>query len=75
MPQADSQRERVRRNCTLVVTHRCNLRCSYCYEARKDSRSMSEDTALRVMEREFALAASSSDVDELLFDFLGGEPF
>ena len=59
----------------MVVTHRCNLRCSYCYEARKDSRSMSEDTALRVMEREFALAASSSDVDELLFDFLGGEPF
>lgn len=64
-----------RRNCTLIVTHRCNLNCTYCYEKTKDSRSMSYAVAKGVVEHEFEYALNSLNTDEILFDFLGGEPF
>lgn len=75
MDSAMPQREPRRRNCTLVVTHRCNLRCRYCYETRKDSRSMDFATARTIVERELSRTAELPDADEILFDFLGGEPF
>ena len=63
-----------RRNCTLVVTHRCNLQCRYCYEEYKDSGRMSFMVAREIIQHEFANALTSGTVDEILFDFLGGEP-
>lgn len=64
-----------RRNCTLIVTHQCNLRCRYCYESRKDGNSMSFETARNILEKEFQQGAESPETDEIVFDFLGGEPF
>lgn len=75
MVSVEPQREPRRRNCTLVITHRCNLRCRYCYETRKDARTMTPAMARTIIERELARTAASSDADEILFDFLGGEPF
>ena len=33
------------RYCALCLTHRCNLRCSYCYSDPAPGRLMSEETA------------------------------
>ena len=32
-------------NYTIVVTNKCNLKCSYCYEGEKDYKSMTIETA------------------------------
>src|SRR5690349_5621184 len=60
----------------LTMTHACNLRCSYCYETDKETvklstRRMSVQTAKNIIAAEFT---SSSQLDELEFDFHGGEP-
>ena len=64
-----------RRICTLVITHQCNLRCLYCYEKHKDNSSMSLALAKEIIRNEFLRAEKSDHIDELEFDFLGGEPF
>jgi uncharacterized protein len=63
-----------RRLCMLLVTHQCNLNCVYCYEAFKSGKSMSMETAVRVVTAEFDLVARSGHFDELSIDFMGGEP-
>jgi sulfatase maturation enzyme AslB (radical SAM superfamily) len=53
----------------LVLTAGCNLRCSYCYENDKKSRSISWDVARVALDR--LLASSRTEVRVL---FIGGEP-
>lgn len=57
---------------TLIITHNCNLRCSYCYvnDYTKD-KNMSVDTAKKIIEKEL----ESNKVFFTEFTFLGGEPF
>jgi len=74
MTQAASTKLK-RKTCTLVITHQCNLNCLYCYEKHKDNSSMSVDTAKEIISREFLSAGNSDAIDEIEFDFLGGEPF
>lgn len=53
----------------LVLTHQCNLACSYCYAGEKFNRHMSEDTAWQ------GLKLLLSEDDDLELSFFGGEPF
>ena len=67
-----------RRSCTLMITRRCNLNCSYCYESHKcndTSFDMTFDTAKRILLSEFTFVQASPDFDEIEIDFMGGEPF
>lgn len=53
----------------LVLTHQCNLACSYCYAGEKFNRHMADQTAwegLRLM------LSAGSDME---LSFFGGEPF
>ena len=34
---------------TLVLTHQCNLACTYCYEKHKDNQRMSFDVANQII--------------------------
>ena len=65
----------LRRTCTLVITHSCNLNCVYCYEKYKSDKSMPLDLAKEIIRKEFGLVKNSPDFDEIEFDFMGGEPF
>jgi uncharacterized protein len=53
----------------LVLTHQCNLACSYCYAGEKFNKHMSEETALEGLEMLF------SGQGDLELSFFGGEPF
>lgn len=56
---------------TLNLTHKCNLRCTYCYAGRQNSSDMSEAIA----EQSVAFACSITPLEETLeFSFFGGEP-
>jgi len=62
----------MKRKCTLLITHSCNLNCVYCYEHHKSSARMSLETARRILQQELT---SSNPVSEGIdFHFLGGEP-
>lgn len=64
-----------RRTCMLMVTHSCNLNCSYCYEQFKcANKEMTFETAKRIIEDEFELVRRDNRFDELEIDFMGGEP-
>lgn len=64
----------VRRLCMLMVTHACNLNCTYCYEAFKSDRKMSLPLAKRIIEKEAGIVRNSPLYRELEIDFMGGEP-
>jgi len=64
---------------TLVLTHECNLACSYCYTGEKFRRDMDWETAKRSVDLAFAEHRPRvpwADVDETPVDvgFFGGEP-
>lgn len=60
----------MKRSILLLISHNCNLACRYCYERFKDSRKMSVDDALEILEAEF-----SDNAEEITnVDLLGGEP-
>lgn len=54
---------------TLVLTHACNLRCTYCYTGEKKSVHMTPATAARALDLAFATAKAPIQVS-----FFGGEP-
>lgn len=66
---------------TFIVTHQCNLRCTYCYEHNKSDRKMSLETAKKCVDLLFAGDAGNSelvndtDAHGLIIEFIGGEPF
>ncbi|MEN6450200.1 MAG: radical SAM protein, partial [Thermoguttaceae bacterium] len=55
----------------LMVTHRCNLRCSYCYMGRQSARSMPLETGRAAIRRAIR-SIRPGGVFEL--GFLGGVP-
>jgi uncharacterized protein len=55
----------------LMVTHACNLRCSYCYTGTKTGRPMSPTVGRAAIER---AAASIHPGGTLELGFFGGEP-
>lgn len=66
------------RICSLMVTHRCNLNCVYCFEKYKGiGRSMMTfETAKDILTKEFNLFANMKRDPEERFaiEFFGGEP-
>ena len=44
---------------TFIVTHQCNLRCSYCYETHKGDGKMSLETAQKCVDLLFSEDAKS----------------
>lgn len=68
------------KNVTFLVTHRCNLRCTYCYEHHKSDARMSLETAKQCVDLLFAEDERQSplvnehDAHGLILDFIGGEP-
>ena len=64
-----------RRTCMLMVTHACNLNCTYCYESHKKNAYMDVNLAKKIILREAQFVKESKDFDELEIDFMGGEPF
>ena len=58
----------------LMVTHACNLNCSYCYESHKGNNYMSFELAKDIILNEADLVKKSSKFDEIQVDFMGGEP-
>jgi uncharacterized protein len=55
---------------SLVLTHRCNLACPYCYAGSGSSRDMTPETVERALELLFSQAGSDP-----VLSFFGGEPF
>lgn len=55
---------------TLVLTHQCNMRCTYCYAGDKFDRAMSE----RVGWKALADAFSADGTGLVTVGFFGGEP-
>ncbi|TWH48792.1 radical SAM protein with 4Fe4S-binding SPASM domain [Sporomusa sp. KB1] len=68
------ERSSVRRSCTLMVTHQCNLNCTYCYESYKSDKQMPLELAKSLVEKEFEFVATQNQFKEIVFDFIGGEP-
>lgn len=56
----------------LTMTNQCNLRCTYCYEHNKETKNMSVETALEIMEHEMTVEDGSNFVCVYYF---GGEPY
>lgn len=63
-----------RRTCMLMITHKCNLNCTYCYETHKDGQEMSFAMAKTILMKEFDFVERSDKFDEIEIDFMGGEP-
>lgn len=70
----DQEHSGRRRVCMLMVTHACNLNCSYCYESHKGNNYMSFELAKDIILNEADLVKKSSKFDEIQVDFMGGEP-
>lgn len=68
-------------NCTINTTEDCNLRCKYCYEVNKRSRSIDFVTAKKFIDLIFSdddiccLREKGKDglYDGLVIDFIGGD--
>ena len=59
------------KNITLVLTHQCNLNCTYCYEHHKDGATMSPEMARDIIEKELTMDDGTTLIE---FDLFGGEP-
>ena len=63
-----------KRTCMLMITHACNLNCTYCYESHKKDAYMDVDLAKEIILREAQFVKNGDQFDELEIDFMGGEP-
>jgi len=54
---------------SLVLTHDCNLGCTYCYAGEKFRKRMSPEVAARALDLAFA-----DDARDVQLSFFGGEP-
>lgn len=56
---------------TLVLTHDCNLGCSYCYAGKKFKKAMPREVGIAGIDLAMASAADGETLD---LSFFGGEP-
>lgn len=60
-----------RKSIMLMITEKCNLRCTYCYEDHKRTGSMDLETALSILNAELPVADAANE--KLRIEFFGGE--
>lgn len=66
---------------TAVITEKCELNCSYCYQTCKNGKTMQIETIKRIVDKVFEedeKEDSYLDRDDsfaIVLDFIGGEPF
>ena len=58
---------------TICVTHKCNLKCVYCYEMHKGPERMEFETAKKCVDYIFTHVPEYA-VDGVTLNFMGGEP-
>lgn len=58
---------------TLHITENCNLNCRYCYEKNKTLKTMSIDTAKKVINYFFEDIVKNKE-DNIIWELIGGEP-
>lgn len=66
------------RTVTFAVTDDCNLRCSYCYQGRKNKNVLSFGTAKKFMDlilSEDNEYYTEDNTPAVILEFIGGEPF
>lgn len=74
-PFSSCQDHPKRRTCMLMVTHGCNLNCSYCYEKFKNgAKQMDIALAKEIIAKEIETVKKDERFEELEVDFMGGEP-
>lgn len=56
---------------SLILTHRCNLQCVYCYEHTKSAKIMPVSIAKTIVEKHL----NDRNYEEVEIDLFGGEPF
>lgn len=59
-----------KRNVMLILTDNCNLRCTYCYEGGNCKKTMSFETAKKIIDDNFSVL---SEGDKSRVEFFGGE--
>lgn len=62
------------RICMLMITHACNLNCTYCYEAFKSGKKMPTSLAKEIILREVEFVKQNPKYEGLEIDLMGGEP-
>ena len=67
------------KNVTFVVTEKCNLACTYCYETHKTNTRMTKEIAQKAVDMMFEqeMLKDYYDVENVpavILDFIGGEP-
>ncbi|WP_308898977.1 radical SAM peptide maturase, CXXX-repeat target family [Candidatus Desulfosporosinus nitrosoreducens] len=67
------------KNITFVVTEKCNLNCTYCYETHKSNKKMSKQVAKDAIDFLFDEGKVNGYFDHVtspgvILDFIGGEP-
>ena len=67
------------KNITFVVTERCNLACTYCYETHKSNKRMTFDVGRDaidfIMDEERVNGYYNIDTSQaVILEFIGGEP-
>ena len=68
-------RDKTARVVSLVLTHGCNLHCTYCFELHKNANEkMSVSIAKEIIERELAQFHPTKEDDTIVFEYFGGEP-
>lgn len=55
----------------LLITYKCNLRCSYCYEPKEQGFKMTVSKAKQIITEELELLDPQDSVE---IQFMGGEP-
>jgi sulfatase maturation enzyme AslB (radical SAM superfamily) len=63
--------EHTRFNLSIILTHKCNLKCSYCYENSRNSKAID----VRIAKKIISEYLNKEDINEVVIDFFGGEPF
>lgn len=68
--ERESDKHKVR-SVILILTHNCNLNCTYCYEHHKDMHCVDLENAKKIIENEM----NTNEDYDCEFEFFGGEPF
>lgn len=65
----------MQKNVVIMLTHRCNLNCIYCYQKYKTAKNITLEIAKQIVDSEVQKYRVSNDPDGIRFDLFGGEPF